>query len=270
MGLAAAVSFYAIFAVAPLMVLVIMVTSHLIGYAEAREAAVEWLAGTLSEKDAQGLVNSIRIDRVSKTDWGTLATSGVILLWAVSLIFVRLRAGIRRIFEESVEGWRGALRSTVIGRLTSLLFALGTGILICVALVGASAAVPFSQLLHVDQRLFLEVGTLAFLVLGGVILLAVIPDHRPPFRALGISALSLVVTMGLGRALLSSYLAHSMIATAYGVASAVVVFLIWIYYTGCVFYLSAALCAEMILRPTDNVTEEEAGVPKEEKVAVEK
>jgi membrane protein len=248
MGLAAAVSFYALFAIAPLLLLIIVMTSRMIGEPEARSALTEWLSSVVASSDAAALVDTVKLDQVAGVHWGLSAASAVMWLWAISLIFMRLRVGIRRIFEEPRGAWRATLRTSVIARSLALLFALVAGLVISLLLVIASAAVPLSHLLHIDQRVLLELTTVLLFVVGGIVLLAFIPKQRPPMKILLLSGIFLAIALGVSRWLVAAYLVRSMIASAYGVASVVVVSLLWIYFAGCVYFFCAALCAELSSR----------------------
>jgi len=244
-GLAAAVSFYALFATAPIVLFGVMLTSRFLGPAEARASIMDWLSDLLPAEAAAEVLEAIHVESLQSGPWWSTAISALVLVWASSLIFVRLSLGIRRLFDEKRQGGRAGIRRSVLGRLFALGFAVGTGLFITLFVPLSSVLAPLGQILPVAARGVLGGANVLILVAGGMILLRIVPAETPRGRPFWTAGAFLLVLFLFGQTLLERYAARNTIATAYGVASSLVVFLIWIYFVACGYFIGVALCAEL-------------------------
>lgn len=244
-GQAAAVSFYAIFAMAPLLVFGVVVSSKTLGPEKARIAAINWLSDMVPGEAAESLVSVVQMKLFAEGAWWSNLLSGFILIWAVSLVFVRLINGTRNLFDRKPETLGGLLRRNLFGRLFALLFAILAGALICGLFIGSSLAAPLIREWNIGTKGALSGLNAVVLSLGSVGLFAISSRKRPNPRALAASGIFLLLAFLAGRALFQYYITRSPVASAYGVASSLVVFLLWIYYLSCGFFIGAAICAEV-------------------------
>ena len=79
-GLAASVSFYALFAMAPLLVFGVVVTSRTIGPDKAKDAAIEWLADMIPVSAAESLVSVVHLKLIADGPWWSNVVSGLVLI----------------------------------------------------------------------------------------------------------------------------------------------------------------------------------------------
>lgn len=244
-GQSAAVSFYAVFTMAPLLVFSVVVSSKMLGPDEARAAAIRWLSDMVPEDAAESLVSIVHVKFLADGPWWSNAVSGAVLFWAASLIFVRLVYGTRAMFAEELDHERSLLHKNLIGRAIALSFAVTAGLLICLVYLISSLAAPFVKALPFGMQSVVGIGNSLILALGGVVFMRVVPFHRPNWRALGIVALFLIVAFFIGRAIFQVYISHSAIASAYGVASSVVISIVWIFYLSTGYFFGSAICAEL-------------------------
>lgn len=244
-GQSAAVSFYAIFTMAPLLVFSVVVSSKMLGPEKARATAVQWLSDMVPQEAAESLVSIVHVKFLADGPWWSNVISGAVLFWAASLIFVRLVYGTRAMFAEELDHERSVLHKNLIGRVIALSFAVTAGLVICLVFLVSSLLAPFLRELPFGTQSVVGVGNAFILAIGGVTLMRVVPFHRPRLKALAIVALFLIIAFFIGRALFQIYIAHSAIASAYGVASSVVVFIVWIFYLSSGYFLGAAICAEL-------------------------
>ncbi|MEM9017620.1 MAG: YihY/virulence factor BrkB family protein [Verrucomicrobiota bacterium] len=243
-GQAAAVSFYAVFGMAPLLVFAVVLTSRTIGPDKAKEAAINWLADMIPQDSAETLVSLVQVKLLADGPWWSNVVSGGVLIWAASLIFMRLVVGTRAMFGEASEEVGNRVRSNLIGRGIALLFAVSVGLVIFLVFVISSVATPIVREWGVGTKTLLGMGNAFVLALGSLILLQLVTPFRVKKRVLFSTATFLFFAFMIGRILFQSYITHSVISSAYGVASSVVVFLVWIYYMACGYFIGAAMCAE--------------------------
>ena len=242
--MAAAVSFYAIFAMAPLLVFGVVVSSKTLGPEKAKTAAVNWLADMVPAEAAESLVSVVEVKLLADGPWWSNVLSAFILVWAVSLVFVRLLNGTRNIFDRKPETFGSLLRGNLLGRLFALLSAVVSGALVCLLFIGSSLAAPLIQEWNIGTKGALSVLNAVVLSLGSVALFTISSRRRLRKKALLVSGGFLLIAFLVGRALFQYYITRSPMASAYGVASSLVVFLLWIYYLSCGFFIGAAICAE--------------------------
>ncbi len=246
-GQAAAVSFYALFATAPLLVFGVVMASKALGPEKARESAVEWLSDMVPADAAESLVSVVHLKILADGPWWANTISAIVLVWAASLIFWRLLMGTRVMFDQKSDTAKAVFFRSLIGRLVALVFAIVVGILICLVFIVPTLAAPVIREWHLGGKSLASGLNALILTLGGVVLLRVVLSPAPKKRALFVASLFFLSSFLIGRSLFQSYISHSAIASAYGVASSLVVVLVWIYYMSCGYFIGAALCAEMSL-----------------------
>ena len=248
-GKAAAVSFYTLFSAAPLLFFSLLLAEKMLGTELARSSAIAWLGGFISQVEAAQLVDLVRLKAWSGQTFFSSVLIGSILLWATSLVFARLRLGVRDIFDEKSETAMLAFKNGLIGRLLALLLSVVFGMVTAAGFVLVSAIPSLPGMLGDDPRwwqlLLSNSWPALLLTLGGTLLLRWIPDEAPSWSSTLRAASFMLVLYTLGRLLLEIYMQHSTIVSAYGAASALVVFLVWIYFAAQVFFFAATLCEEL-------------------------
>ncbi len=248
-GKAAAVSFYTLFSAAPLMFFSLIAAQLAVGTTRARDSAVTWLGGFISEEEAASLVELIGIRFWSGQSLLTSIVIGLVLLWATSLVFVRIRLGVRDLFDERAEDFRTALRKGIFGRIFALSVSIIFGMATAAGFVLVSTLPSMPWMVQHDSGfvglLLRNTWPAVLLTLGGTLLIRWIPDNPPGWSPTLRAASFMVVFYTLGRLLMEIYMQHSTIASAYGAASALVIFLVWTYFAAQVFFFACVLAEEL-------------------------
>jgi membrane protein len=247
---AAAIAFYAIFTLAPTMVLATAVASRFVSGQDARRFIEDRLAETMGPAGAQ--VAEDVLDNVTFAGDGSFTTifSGLLLLYAASAMFYQMRAALDQIFpnkEQAVEhrAWVAAL----VGRLLAALFVLGTCGLLVVMLITNLVLHALDNWLaattgfggagwHLTGGLTSLVAT--FIIFAS--LLKWLPTQRPPWRHVWPAAGIAVVLFEIGKWLIGLYISHSVIASAYGPSSSIVAIVLWIFCTTQILLVAAEIC----------------------------
>lgn len=243
-GLSAAVSFYAVFAVAPMLVFSVVVSSKALGIERARDSAVSWLSDMVPVNAAESLVSIVQVKFFAGGAWWTDLISGGVLIWAASLVFLRLVVGTRRMTGEPLEEERSRLHRNLVSRGIAILFVIGVGLLVCIVFVGSSLVSPLVKSSPFGTKTLVSIGNALLLAVGAIVLLQIVTSERLRKRSLVAAGTFLFFAFIVGRVLFQVYVANSAITSAYGVASSLVVFLIWTYYLACGYFIGAAVCAE--------------------------
>jgi membrane protein len=241
----AAIAYFTIFSLAPILVVVIAMAGFVFGDDAARGVIFTKLRGMVGS-DAAGLVQSMIQSAANKRS-GIIATvfSIVMLLVTASGVFGELQSSLNAIWKtDSTE--LGTVKRMIKARAQSLGLVATMGFLLLVSLAISAAltaawhrvdqVVPgASSLLHyVNIALSFTLTTVLF---GSVY--KVLPDKKLEWRDVLIGSIFTALLYTVGKTAIALYVGSSRVASSYGAASALVVLLLWVYYSAEIFLLGA-------------------------------
>jgi membrane protein len=246
MSMAAALSFYTLISLAPLVTLLLWLTTTL--YAAAQEEFFRQL-GQLAGSQVEETVRTVVRNAEQDSDGGRLAAwlGFAALLLGASVVFSQLQLSLNRIFESPSVAGRGIV-DWLRKRLLSLGMVVTLGFLLVVSMVAqaglelVAARVP-SAVPVVLSVLSLLVYTLIFAALYHWI-----PDRPVDTRRSLIGGAMTAVLFMVGRAAIGYYLGRAAMGSAYGPAGGLVVMLVWVYYSAMVFFVGAIATAVLDAR----------------------
>lgn len=244
--LAASLAFYTIFSLAP--ILLIAVGSASLFF--AREKAVNQVANELQRLIGEQGAGAIRqvLESTGGLGQGAWAiTIGVVtLIFGSSVVFAELQSALNQIWGVQSEVRRGLILDLVLDRLRSFSIALGAGFLLLVSLI-LSAALSAVQDYLTNWMPSLpwlwQAGniTISFFVVA--LLFAIIykylPDVQIEWRDVWIGAFVTSLLFNGGKYVISIYLGHAAIGSAFGAAGSFAVLLVWIYYSALISFFGA-------------------------------
>jgi membrane protein len=249
-SMGAALAYYTMFSLAPLLLIVISVAGLVFGEAAARgeiQAQLDALMGQRSASAVQALLASVH-----QPAQGRAATVlGLVLLLAGAFsVFGELQDALDRIWRvpagrRAEIGWFGLIRS----RLLSFGMILAMGFLLTVSLVVSAvlaALVKFGRSLGPvfgDWQAVLEVGN----ALGGFLLAAamfalifkLMPRVQVQWKDVWIGAVFTAALFALGKTLIGLYIGRSGVASGFGAAGSLVVVLMWVYWSAQILLIGA-------------------------------
>lgn len=246
--LGAALAYYTIFSLPPLLFILVAVAGLVYGEQAARGELVAQIQGTIG-RDAAGVVQTM-IERAGRGGSGIIATViGVaVLLLGATGVFGELQASLNEIWGLRLKPG-GALRSTLRTRVMSFAMILTIGFILLVSLVLSAALSAFGSFL---QNLWPGpplVTTLLhaanFLVSFGVVTLLfaaiykVLPDARIGWGDVIYGAVATALLFTIGKFLIGLYLGRSAVGSPYGAAGSLIVLLLWIYYSAQILFFGA-------------------------------
>ncbi len=244
----AALAFYALLSLAPLLLIVTGVTGILLGEQTARSRLIIEVSGYIGEESARLLQEILVKSSLAKGGLGTtLIGIGMMLLGSTS-IFAHLSGGLNRIWSVQSDPKRNDLLVFISERLIALLmvFAMAPVLILfwfLSALVSGFRD-KLSQYLHLPELLLVYINFLASFLLifmMVVLLYRFLPAIKVRWRDILIGAFFTSVMLSAGRALISLYISHLKLNYFFGAASSLLVLLFWIYYSSLIFYLGASL-----------------------------
>jgi membrane protein len=245
--LGAALSYYTVFSMAPLLLLAISIAGLAFGRAAAEGRIFGELTGILGP-DAAHLVE-LAVAKANKPRGGLIGAGigAVALLGGATGVVVELQDALNTVWKLVPKPNRG-LWGIVRTRLLSLAMVLALGFLLLVSLVVSAGLAALSGWL----RGFVGGAVLIGWVLDGVVALAAIstllaliykflPDARVAWRDVWVGALVSAVLFLAGKYLIGLYVAKASVASAFGAAGSLAVLLVWIYYSAQIVVLGAEL-----------------------------
>lgn len=241
--LGASLAYYTIFSIGPLLLITIAIASFV--FSNAKEQIVSTISGVVGS--AGGEVITQTIDNANKGGANIVATAiGIItLLLGASGVFGQLKDALNTIWEVEPKPGQSIL-TTLKDRFFSFTMVLGTGFLLLVSLVVDAAVtavgtylnsiLPGGQIIGQILSIVLTFVVIAFMF---ALLFRFLPDVRIAWSDVWVGAIITTILFGLGQLALSFYLSLSNVGSAFGAAGALVVVLVWIYYSAQILLLGA-------------------------------
>jgi membrane protein len=247
--LGAAVAFYALLSAAPLFVVVL----HVVGAVFGRDKAEDSLWSGLGRWLTPAALDSLRAltERLERAE-GSGVLGAVLVVYASTRLFRALHRALNLIWGidlEAVEGARPRVQRYALryGRAVALtiLVAVLVGALIVVK--GAIAIVATLGTRPPPGLLF-GIDVITSVVLAFLLFLALfrfLPDTRVPLREAVLSAFVSTAFFAIGSGLVTLYVAKKQIADLYAGAGAIVVAVLWVYYSAQAFFVGACVGAAL-------------------------
>jgi membrane protein len=245
-SMGAALAFYTMFSIAPILLIAIAVAGMVFGEDAARGEIFLQLEGMLGTPGARA-VQSIVESAGRPADSVPAAVFGVILLFVgATSVFAELQDALDRIWRAPTKAPSSGLWRMLRVRLLSFGMILGVGFLLMVSLVFSAAVAALSRWWHpmfgeweaiaesADVALGLAVTTVVF----GVIF-KTMPRVAVAWKDVWIGAAVTSVLFGAGKFLIGAYLGRSGVSSVFGAAASLVVVLLWVYYSAQIFLYGA-------------------------------
>lgn len=246
-SMGAALAYYTVFSVAPLLLIVIAVAGLVFGQEAARGEIMGQLSGLLGTDSARAVEDLL--ESVNNPEAGVLATllGIVVLLIGATTVFAELQSALDRIWRAPERPAGSGLWALLRSRLLSLGMVLGLGFLLMVSLVvsaGLSALgkwwTPWLSSGAVELAQTINVG--ASLVLLSAIFAMIykwMPRVKVAWSDVWVGAVITALLFTLGKSLIGLYIGRSGVASAFGAAASLVVLLVWVYWSAQIFLLGA-------------------------------
>jgi membrane protein len=245
-SMGAALAYYTLFSIAPLLLIVISIAGLVFGDDAARGQIFAELRELMGE-DGAATVQSL-LQSVNKPAQGVLATlvGGAVLLVGAMSVFGELQNSLDRIWRAPPRADSSGLWSLVRSRLLSFGMILGIGFLLIVSLV-ASAAVAalgkfsadfFGAWVVLAEALNFTL-TFVFVTATFAMIYKVMPRVRIGWPDVWLGAAVTALLFAIGKSLIGLYLGRSSFASGFGAAGSLVVLLLWMYYSAQIFLLGA-------------------------------
>jgi membrane protein len=245
-SLGAALAFYTIFSVAPILIIAVAIAGAVFGADTAQSEVLSQLRALTGDAGAAAIRELLTSAHYSDKKGLAAAIGIVTLVVGATSVFGELQNALERIWQtpppaKSVGWWR-----FVRARVLSVGMVLGVGFLLLVSLLASAALAAFGSWLGAFlPQLEIVLPVLDLVVSFGmtVLLFALIYRYVPresiPWGDVWIGATVTALLFTVGKFLIGIYLGKSSFNSAYGAAGSLIVLLLWIYYSAQVFLLGA-------------------------------
>jgi len=245
-SMGAALAFYTMFSIAPLLLIVISVAGFFFGEDAARGelfGQLDEMLGTQGALAVQGLIES-----AGKPRENVLATAfGLVLLFiGATSVFAELQDALDRIWRAPAKARHSGLWRILHARVMSFGMILGIGFLLMVSLAFSAGLAALSKwwnplfgewekVAHViDVAVGLALSTVVFAVIYKAI-----PRVRVDWKDVWVGAAVTSLLFVAGKFLIGAYIGRSGISTGFGAAASYIVVLLWVYYSAQIFLFGA-------------------------------
>lgn len=245
-SMGAAISYYTLFSLAPMLIISIAVAGFFFGAEAARGEIFGQLQGLVGEEGAaaiQGLLKSAN----DPTD-GVIATllGLVALVVGSTTVFAELQSDLDRIWRSPVEKGGHGLWFLIRTRLLSFGMVLGMGFIILVSLIMSAVLAALGKwwggyfggwetLLEVFNFVF----SFTLITASFAAIYKFMPRVKIAWRDVWIGAFVTALLFSVGKFLIGLYIGKTGVASSFGAAGSFVVVMVWVYFSAQIFLLGA-------------------------------
>jgi membrane protein len=240
----AAIAFYTVTSIAPVLLIVIAIAGLAFGRDAAQNAITAQLSGLMGQQTAEVLQSAVA-SAAGKSSGIVATIVGIITLFVTaSGVFGEMQSALNAIWKAHPTGT--TVSRLVRARAASLGLVAALGFLLMVSLVVSAgltafgnqinSILPFGRLLLSGQNFVISLLLISVLFAA---IYKVLPDRHLEWRDVAVGAVATAVLFTIGKSLIGLYIGSSAVASSYGAAGALIILLLWVYYSAQIFLLGA-------------------------------
>jgi membrane protein len=249
----AALAFYTLFSLVPVLVLIITVAGKIFG-PEAAQGEIFYQLKSLVGASGAETIQSLLASAHSSANGGFAAiVAAIVLIIAATTVFSELKDSLDELWYVPHTDQSGLL-ALIKSHLLSFAIILMLAVLLVISLcINAAEAMleKYSSGFWDDIAFIVSPVSMlfSFLVLTSLFasIYKVLPDIRIAWRDVWIGAIGTALLFNFGKFLIGIYLSNSTILSSYGAANSLIALLLWVYYSAQVFFLGAAFTRQYAL-----------------------
>jgi len=244
-SMGAALSYYTVFSMAPLLIIAIAIAAIVFDQQTAQQQLLDQIRGLIGDQGAHAI--EAMLQNAQKPKQGALASIlGVVtLVVGATGVFSELESDLNRIWKVQGPETKG-IWHLLRARLLSLGMVLAIGFLLLVSLIISAALAAWGKYwsgLFFGIEALLHAANFVVSLLVITVLFAlmykILPSVKIAWRHVWLGAGVTALLFALGKFLIGLYIGKSSIASSYGAAGALVVLLVWVYFSAQIFLLGA-------------------------------
>ena len=244
-SMGAALAYYTMFSIAPLLLIVISVAGLFFGEQAARGEILDQLQSLMGAEGAHAV--QALLASVNQPKAGLLATAfgvGALVVGATS-VFGELQDALDRIWQAPQRRDQGGVLTWLRSRLLSLGMIMGIGFLLMVSLLASAllAAVQRWFGRYIDLGAFASLVdfavSFAFITIAFAMIYKLMPRVQVQWKDVGIGAVVTSALFTVGKMAIGLYIGRSALASTFGAAGSLVAMVVWVYWSAQIFLLGA-------------------------------
>lgn len=243
--LGAAISYYTLFSLAPILIIAIAIAGLIFGQEAAQGQIVAQIQGLVGSEGAQAVQTMLEnAYKSSDSVWATAIALATLMIGATG-VFIELQDSLNTVWEVMPKPGRG-IKGILQDRLFSFGVVLGVGFLLLVSLIlsagltalsnYASSLLPGTAFIWQVVNFVVSFAVTTFLF---AMIYKLLPDVKLEWKHVWIGGAVTAVLFTIGKFLIGLYLGNSSTASTYGAAGSLVVLLVWVYYSAQIFLFGA-------------------------------
>jgi membrane protein len=246
--LAAALSYYTLFSLGPLLLIATAIAGALFGRDAANGELLNQIGGMVGADTASVIAKVLASTRYPSANIFVSIVGIVALLLGATGVFIELRTDLNMLWDvkatESSSGVWGIVRERLLS--FSLVIAVGFLLLVSLVMSAALAAMDkyFTGFLPLPDLLMRGASVLVSFVLVSLLfalIFRVLPSVTLKWRDVALGAVITALLFNIGKIGIGLYIGRSAVASAYGASASIIVLLVWTYYSSLILFFGASL-----------------------------
>jgi len=235
--LAAALAYYTLFSIAPLLLIAIGIAGLIFGRSQAQEAIIVQLRTLIGDAGAKAITEMLASAGKPRTATFAIVIGVITLLLGAAGVFGQLKDALNTIWKVG-EKKGGGILGFIKERFLSFAMVLGVGFLLLVSLIIDAALALLDKAFWQPVQLTISFGVITVLF---AMIFRFLPDIRIEWRDVWFGAACTSLLFVIGKFALGLYLGKSAIGSSYGAAGSLVVLLVWVYWSANILFFGAEL-----------------------------
>ncbi len=245
-SMGAALSYYTLFSLAPLLVLVIAIAGMVFGQEAAQGAIVAQLQGIMGEEGASAVQGLLQAAREPSTGIVASIIGAFLLLLGATATFAELQTDLDRIWQVPEKAKPSGIWGWLRSRVLSFGLVLGLAFMLMISLVVSAALAASSDYLgggtaaeSVLANVLNFIASLALFTVMFAMIYKIMPTVKISWHDVWMGAGVTALLFNVGKSLIGLYLAKSDVASGFGAAGSFVILVAWFYYSAQIFLFGA-------------------------------
>jgi membrane protein len=246
MQMAAALSYYTVFSLPPLLLLILAIIGFFVDPADAQGRFMDQLTGLVGPQGGEAM--RTMVEQSNHPKGGIMAVVGVVtLVLGATGAFTQLQEALNTAWEVKPDPNQGGLKAMLTKRVFSFGMILVIAFMLLISFVVSALVSAFGEVLNnylgsggevIGQIVQIVIGLLVTWLLFAL-MFKVLPDAKISWKDVRVGAFVTAVLFTIGRFLIGLYLGKSQSANAFGAAAALAIIFVWIYYAANILFLGA-------------------------------
>ena len=246
---AAALAYYTVFSLAPMLVIIIFSTSRVYDENQVRNFLFNELGGLIGKQGANNLALTIdNVADIEPTLWSTILGVGL-LIFSSTTVFITMQNALNNIFDVKTKAKGLGILKMIRDRVLSFTLLLGLTFILIISLSVNALISAFiekleawmgmiSSIVAVSIALFLPLLIISILF---AMIFKFLPDVKLSWRETIFGAISTAILFSIGKELIGIYIGQINLGDVYNTAGSIMILMVWIFYASVIFLFGACI-----------------------------